>query len=79
MPFVAFDFPGYERLALEDRCGVVIRDIAELPQAVGTILASEEAFRQNAYRAFTKYYDIAANFANVTRIIEQIGTDRPSV
>src|SRR5207248_3193835 len=65
VPFIAFDYPGYQRLAEEDRCGVAIRSVAELPEAVSTILGSYEEFRQQAYRTFHKHYDFAANFAGI--------------
>jgi glycosyltransferase involved in cell wall biosynthesis len=64
-PFVAFDYPGYRRLADEDRCGMVIGDLKGLPDAVHQILLRHEEFRQNAYQAFARHYDFARNFAKV--------------
>jgi len=72
VPFIAFDYPGYRRLAEEERCGVVVKNMSELPRAVSTILAGHEGFRQAAYGAFAKYYDFAANFSGVSRTIEQL-------
>jgi glycosyltransferase involved in cell wall biosynthesis len=72
VPFIAFDYPGYLRLATEDRCGVVIHDLSELPSAITTILGSQETFRHRAYQAFCKHYDLTANFANVRRVIERV-------
>jgi hypothetical protein len=41
----------------------------ELPGAIRMILAAQDAFRRNAYRAFARYYDFAANFR---RMVEEI-------
>jgi glycosyltransferase involved in cell wall biosynthesis len=70
VPFIAFDYPGYDRLAREDRCGRVISAMQDLPGAIREIFAAPELFRQNAFRAFARYYDFAANFQ---RICERIG------
>jgi glycosyltransferase involved in cell wall biosynthesis len=77
VPFIAFDYPGYRRLATEDGCGVVIRETSELLQGVATILATQEEFRQRAYQAFSKYYDMAANFSVVSQTIEHLGNGFP--
>ena len=73
VPLIAFDHPGYRRLANEEQCGVVIQRSQELPKAIETILASREQFARNAFRTFEKYYDFARNFTNVIRGIETLG------
>ncbi len=70
VPFIAFDYPGFRALAREDKCGLVIRALEELPEAVAKILGSHDEFRGNAYEAFRKHYDFAGNFAPV---IDAIG------
>jgi len=70
VPFVAFDYPGYRYLADKDRCGVVIQDLSELPQAISTILTAHEAFRHGAHKAFTRHYDYARNFRAVIDWLE---------
>jgi glycosyltransferase involved in cell wall biosynthesis len=73
IPFVGFDYPGFRRLADEDRCGVVVRRLDQLPEAIGEILASQDLFRHNAYRAFAKYYCFNENFATVLRSLDKMG------
>jgi glycosyltransferase involved in cell wall biosynthesis len=70
VPFIAFDYPGYRRLANEDRFGLVIDSLDDMPDAIGRILTSHEEFRQNAYQAFDKYYNFASNFSRVIESIE---------
>lgn len=71
VPFVAFDYPGYQRLASEDRCGAVIHELTELPAAINQIFAAHGQFRVNAYKAFGKYYDFEKSFAKVIEGLEQ--------
>lgn len=75
VPFVAFDYPGYLRLANEERCGVVIRSLDDLPDATREILLSYDVFRRRAYQTFYKYYDYSRNFEKVT---ESLGYLRPA-
>lgn len=72
VPFIAFDYPGFRRLAEEEGCGRVVRRLEELPDAIGMILTNHERFRQNAYRGFTRHYDFANNFGKVVKAIEQL-------
>jgi glycosyltransferase involved in cell wall biosynthesis len=72
VPFVAFDYPGFRRLADEDRCGVVIRQLEDLPDAVGTILMNRAEFSQNAHLAFEKHYNFTKDFAKVLEAIERL-------
>lgn len=70
VPFIAFDYPGYRRLANEDQFGLVIDSIEDMPDVINRILTSHEEFRQNAYQAFDKYYNFASNFFRVIESIE---------
>src|SRR5262249_9995475 len=69
VPFIGFDYPGYDRLAREDQCGRVISAMHDLPGAIREILSAQDVFRQNAHRAFARYYDFAANFR---KMVERI-------
>jgi glycosyltransferase involved in cell wall biosynthesis len=72
VPFIAFDYPGYRQLANEDECGAVVRNLEELPVAIGKILLSHETFRRGAYRAFQKHYNFASNFSRVIEGIQSL-------
>jgi glycosyltransferase involved in cell wall biosynthesis len=76
LPCIAFDYPGYDLLAREDRCGRVISTMQNLPDAIREIFAAPETFRQNAFRAFARYYDFAANYQRISEKIGQL-LDRP--
>jgi glycosyltransferase involved in cell wall biosynthesis len=72
VPFVAFDYPGFRRLSEEDRCGVVIRQVEELPDAIAEILKNRDEFSHNAHLAFENYYRFTKGFAKVTAAIERL-------
>ncbi|MDI6716142.1 MAG: glycosyltransferase [Actinomycetota bacterium] len=69
VPFVAFDYQGYRHMADEDKWGVVITTVEELPAAVAKILEAHDEYRRNANIAFERYYDFADN---ATRFIKAI-------
>lgn len=73
VPFIAFDYPGYRRLADDEQCGVVIRTLDELPWAIRTILSARERFACHARRTFEKYYDFRSNFSAILQGIELLG------
>lgn len=77
VPFIAFDYPGYRRLANEHRCGLVVQNLRELQETVASILKSHHEFREGAYQAFRKYYDFSHNFAPVIQSIEGLASSRP--
>jgi len=56
VPIVAYAYPGYEVIR-EYRCGVLIHELPQLPDALLTILASREEFSENALRCFVDLYD----------------------
>jgi glycosyltransferase involved in cell wall biosynthesis len=72
VPFVAFDYPGYRELALDEGAGRVIRSIDELREAVETILAAHVEYRRNALATFARHYDFARNFAPVVAAIGEL-------
>jgi glycosyltransferase involved in cell wall biosynthesis len=74
VPFVAFDYPGFRRLADNERCGMAIGRLEEMPEAIHEILLSYAAFREAAYRAFDKHYNYAWNFAKVIEAIDRLHT-----
>lgn len=70
VPFIAFDYPGFRRLAEDDQCGLVIREFEELSEAIGRILSDREEFGRRAHGAFEKYYNFSHSFAKVIEAIE---------
>jgi glycosyltransferase involved in cell wall biosynthesis len=72
VPFIGFDYPGDRQLASEHRCGVVIKDLQELPSAVSQILAHHDEFRQRAYQVFSKHFDFSRNFTTVVECLNEL-------
>lgn len=77
VPFVAFDYPGFRRLATESQCGVVVRRLPELPTAIEKILCARDDFRCRAWNAFEEHYDFQQNFAPVIDHIESLPVFEP--
>jgi hypothetical protein len=73
VPFVAFDYEEYRQLAMGYRCGEVLSDVADLPDAVGTILGSHLAYRAQTAVAFADHYDFRRNFRPVLEGIKHLG------
>lgn len=69
LPVVVFDYPGYEVIE-KCRCGVLIRTLEQLPQAVRDILASYKEFSSNARACFAEYYEFSKNFRKVIDAID---------
>ena len=72
VPCVAFDYPGFRKLATEEGCGIVIKDLDELPAAIKTIMANYNSYRENAFRAFDKYYRYDVQFAKVIQCVDRL-------
>lgn len=70
IPFIAFDYPGYRKMAEDGKWGVVIKTVEELPAAVAKILEAHGEYRRNANIAFERYYNFADN---ATKFIKAIG------
>lgn len=72
VPFIGFNYPGYKRLEDEERCGVTINSITDIPGAVSKILDAYNEFHQNAYKTYYKYYDFTNNFKGVIKGVEKL-------
>ena len=72
VPFIGFNYPGYKRLEDEERCGVTIRSIKDIPAAINKILNACNEFQQNAYKTYYKYYDFTNNFTGVIKGVEKL-------
>jgi glycosyltransferase involved in cell wall biosynthesis len=72
VPFIAFDYPGFRRLAEEEHCGRVVRQFEELPEAIRSILKRWDEFSAGAHQAFAKHYSFADSFAKVVEAIERL-------
>lgn len=70
VPFVAFDYPNYRKILDDTPWGELIDDVREIPAALGRIVANHAAMRQQAFRAFSRYYDFARRFEPVVAMIE---------
>lgn len=70
LPFIGFNFPEYTKLLKEIKCGVLIKSINELPEAIAYIDSSLPELAAKAKKAFHKYYNYRKNFRKVLQAIE---------
>lgn len=71
VPIIAFDYPTYEHIANE-RCGVLIDDLSEIPSAVQKILDDYSEFKRRALASFGKHYSFERNFEVVLKALHQL-------
>jgi glycosyltransferase involved in cell wall biosynthesis len=71
VPVVAFDYPSYGHIR-EERCGVLIGNISEIPMAISQILADYSGYRSRAFSTFKKYYQFEANFKKVLNALDEL-------
>lgn len=61
LPIIAPDNESYRGLMNQFPCGILIREVSEIPQAVELIMANYHFYRNNAYSAFTKLFKYENN------------------
>jgi len=71
LPVIAFEYPGYDLLE-RHRCGVLIKTLQELPQAIEKILKSYNEFSSNAKECFIEYYEFSKNYRKVIEVLDQL-------
>lgn len=62
IPVVVNSIPSLKRFVQDTRCGIVVDDLAEIPNAIDEIASSYETFRSAAEQAFLKHFDFAGSF-----------------
>ncbi len=71
LPVIAFNYPGYEILE-KSGCGVLIKTLQELPQAVEQIMSSYDTFRTNAFKCFSEHYEFSKNYQKVIDFLNNL-------
>jgi glycosyltransferase involved in cell wall biosynthesis len=71
VPVVAFDYPSYGHIR-EEGCGVLVKDLAEIPAAISKILADYSGYKSRAVSTFTKYYQFETNFRKVLGALAEL-------
>jgi hypothetical protein len=71
LPFIALRHPSYEHIESE-KAGILVRRIEEIPAAVEEILRHYDAYVENAYRCFRRYYCFEENFRDVLKALQEI-------
>jgi glycosyltransferase involved in cell wall biosynthesis len=71
VPVVAFDYPSYSHIR-DEHCGVLIRNLSEIPVAISQILADYSGYRSRALSTFKKYYQFEANFKKVLNALDEL-------
>lgn len=74
VPVIAFHSESFDELMNEYQCGELINSVDEIPQKVEAILKDYELYREQAYQAFERYYNLDKNFqvflTQFTRFVE---------
>jgi len=71
VPVVAFDYPGYDIIEAYD-CGVLIRDLAQLPAALEAILLRHDEMSANAVRCFQDHYDFNDQVIPTLHLVQKL-------
>lgn len=74
IPFIAFDTESYRLLKSRFDCCALVKDVAEIPDAVQALLGDYARYRQNAFRAFAACYQYEKNSAGVISQISELLT-----
>lgn len=69
-PFIAFENENYLYFKARYDCCVLIREAADLPGAIRTILDNYDHYRENAYRAFDNEFDFTKNFRHLLNFMK---------
>jgi glycosyltransferase involved in cell wall biosynthesis len=72
IPVVTFDYPTYLDSVQKNRCGVCVRELSSVADAVGTILGDYDTYRANAFRAFGNHFEFNKQFEKVASYISAI-------
>jgi glycosyltransferase involved in cell wall biosynthesis len=71
VPVIAFDYPGYSHIRTEG-CGILIRELSEIPEAITKILTDYSGYRSRAFSTFDKYYRFESNFMKVMNALDEL-------
>ena len=69
VPFIAFANESYFKLKNEFDCCELIHDTSELDRAIKGLLNNYEYYRENAFEAYNKYYNIENTIKPLTRFL----------
>ena len=65
VPVICQDFPGMREMIEGYGCGVVVRDIDEIPAAIARMEQDYEGYRQRALACYTREYEFSRHFQKV--------------
>jgi len=72
LPLIAPDNESYRGLMTSYPCGVLIRDMKEIPQAVERIMERYSFYRNNALSAYSNLYEYGKNIGSVTSYLRKL-------
>ena len=72
IPVVAFDYPTFLDSVARDGCGVCLRDLSSLNEAISEILNDYENYRTKAYEAFENSFEFNRQFEKVVSYIGRL-------
>lgn len=65
VPVICQDFPGMREMIEGYGCGVVVRNIDEIPSAIARMEQDYEGYRQRALACYTREYEFSRHFQKV--------------
>jgi glycosyltransferase involved in cell wall biosynthesis len=78
VPVICQDFPGMREMIEGYGCGVVVRNIDEIPSAIARMEQDYEGYRQRALACYTREYEFSRHFRKVLdALAAEIGPAAP--
>lgn len=70
VPMITFDTESFRELSEAHRCVELISSFDEIPQKARDILNNYDFFREEAFAAYEKFYNLENNFASLIKELE---------
>ena len=70
VPVICSDLPGMRDLMEQYGCGIAVKNVDEIPEAIETIAANYAVFRAGAFECYRRHYEFSANFAPVLEALQ---------
>jgi hypothetical protein len=79
VPMILFDADSSRQLISSCRCAELINDIDEIPRRARQILGNYSSYREQAYGAYQRFYNLDENFSQLIRRLAPIADHMQSI
>jgi glycosyltransferase involved in cell wall biosynthesis len=76
LPVICMPTVGLNEVIAQYRCGLIVRDLGDVRQAIETILEDYESYSKNAVRCYEDVYEFGGHFQEVLDEINSLRPDR---